>query len=61
MGVAAGSVIGALVEQRFGIRAASPASALPIGRLLMNSASRCFWMSVKPSACTCIDPVVNAA
>jgi hypothetical protein len=45
-GPLAGSVIAGLLVQRFGIDAASPAPMLPIGRPLMNSATRCFWMSL---------------
>ena len=39
-------LIGVFVVHRLGIVAASPAPRLPIGRRLMNSATRVFWMSV---------------
>jgi hypothetical protein len=52
-GPLAGSRIGGFAVHRFGIDDASPAFTLPIGRPLMNSATRIFWMSLsdRPSAC----------
>src|SRR5687768_2067560 len=45
-GPLAGSGIAGLAVHRFAIDEASPALTLPIGRPLMNSATRCLWMSL---------------
>ena len=52
-GPLAGSRIGGLAVHWFGIAFASPLLTLPSGRPLMNSATRCFWMSLSdcPSVC----------
>ena len=38
--------MGGFAVQRLGIDEASPAPMLPMGRPLMNSATRVFWMSL---------------
>src|SRR5688572_27988850 len=60
-GPCVGSDIGGLLGHRFGMLRASPIFALPIGRPLMNSATRRFSMSDNPVACVCIAPVVRAS
>src|SRR6185295_15213523 len=45
-----------LLGHRLGMLLASPTFALPSGRPLMNSATRCLWISLKPSVCTFMEP-----